>query len=341
MDGYNKLLIYKYSNLEYLEQNDLLMDDHAFDLIDKLSKDNEMPHIIFYGGSGVGKKTIIQKLLLKLYGDSIKKVYTQSYEIEQPCGKKKSVDIIQSQNHIIINPNKNNADRILIQQIVKEYTKYPKICMYENMISFKIVQIQNIDNLTFSSQTVLRRLIEKKSKSFRFLFWCKTISSVSDPIRSRCMLIHIKPKTNEVLKEWIRKICTIENIDITEKIISSIIKKSEKNIKSILLLLDIYKKKHNFETSYDDHVNVLLAEIYGEFNIKNVRDMVYDIIKNIPVTKLVTDIFEICLINTNNIDKEKYLIDQHVEYMNNLKKGRREIIHVETYFKFLHIFVNT
>lgn len=336
MVEYDKLLMFKYGDLRVLEKNGLLIYDDVFDLIDKLSKDEEMPHIIFYGMSGVGKKIVLNKLLELLYGNTVYKLHKNSYEIEQPCGKKKSVDVIESSNHIIINPNKNNADRTMIQTIVKDFTIKIKLCVYENTTKFKVVQIQNMDDLTFNSQTVLRRLIEKKSKTFRFLFWCKSISNISDPIRSRCMMIHIGKKTNEQLKVWIRKICEIENIEISDGMIKSIIKKSEKNMKSILLLLDIYRNKNSLETAYDQYINIILSEICGNYNIKIIREVVYELIRNIPVNKVLTDIFEICLLYVNDIETEKRMIDDNMEFMFNLSKGRREIIHVETYLKYLH-----
>lgn len=69
----------------------------------KMSKDDSLSHIIFYGPAGSGKKHIISKFLEMLYDDSIYNTVDATYKISGSGNNTKFVVIKQSNYHIIIN----------------------------------------------------------------------------------------------------------------------------------------------------------------------------------------------------------------------------------------------
>ena len=102
------------------------------DILDKLkviSDDNSLPHIIFYGNSGTGKKTLINLFLEMIFDKSIYKLDDSKYTVISSGNMENEIIVKQSDYHIIIEPNNNNFDRYLIEDIVKEYAKRYPLCL--------------------------------------------------------------------------------------------------------------------------------------------------------------------------------------------------------------------
>jgi DNA polymerase III delta prime subunit len=70
-----------------------------------MSKDREIPHIIFHGTNGSGKKTMINIFLRMIYGDNIDDLKTAVYNIMGSGNKLRKETFLHSDNHIIINPS--------------------------------------------------------------------------------------------------------------------------------------------------------------------------------------------------------------------------------------------
>ena len=121
------------------------------ELLDKLvymSKDNSIPHIIFHGPEGSGKKTIIRLFLEMLYGENINKTSVTTYNVNGSGNSTIQVSINKSNFHIIIEPNNNNFDRYLVQEVVKEYAKKIPFNVFKTKKKFKVVLINNVANMS-------------------------------------------------------------------------------------------------------------------------------------------------------------------------------------------------
>ena len=240
-----------------------------FKKLEKISKDDSLPHIIFYGNPGTGKKTLINIFLEMIFDDSIYKLDDSKYTIMSSGNNESEVIIKQSDHHIIIEPNNTNFDRYLIQEIVKEYAKKYPLCIFEKSRKFKTVQINYLDNLSYYAQTSLRRTIEKYSKTCRFIMWCYSLSKVIEPLRSRCLCIHVPTQTDDQLYKWMYNICCLEKIKIKPNIINSILAKSNGNLKSILWKLDLYRYNNKIYNSYEEGINRIINEIISIKNNKS------------------------------------------------------------------------
>ena len=310
-----------------------------FSKLKNISDDDSMPHIIFYGNKGTGKKTMINIFLEMIFDESIYKLDESKYIVYSSGNNENEVLIKQSDHHIIIEPNNTNFDRHLIQEIVKEYAKKMPLHIFEKNKMFKVVQINNLDNLSYYAQTSLRRTVEKYSKTCRFVMWCYSLSKVIEPLRSRCLCIHVPTQTDENLVKWLYNVIMIEKIRIKPHLISDIIDQSNGNLKSILWKLDLYKHCKKINNSYDVELNLLINEIMlsangKPINVPQIREYIYKLyITNVSSNIIIKDILKQLLVINNNIDSTKIsnIINYASEFEYRLSKKRRDILHIEAF----------
>ncbi len=311
-----------------------------FKKLKKISQDNGLPHIIFYGNPGSGKKTMINLFLEMIFDNSVYKLDDSKYTVISSGNIENEVIVKQSDHHIIIEPNNNNFDRYLIQDIVKEYARRYPLCIFEESRSFKMVQINNLDNLSYYAQTSLRRTIEKYSKTCRFIMWCYSLSKVIEPLRSRCLCIHVPTMGEDELVQWTFNISSLENIDIDFPVLNYIVSSSNGNLKHILWKLDLYKYCGKIQNGYEKSLVNLINEITTNTDIPTIRDYVYKMmITNISSNIIIKDILNIILEKLDSYPDSKRksleIINYASEFEYKLSKGRRDIIHIEAFI--LHV----
>jgi replication factor C subunit 3/5 len=316
-----------------------------FKKLEKISQDESLPHIIFYGNSGTGKKTMINIFLEMIFDKSIYKLDDSKYTVMSSGNNENEVIIKQSDHHIIIEPNNTNFDRYLIQEIVKEYAKKYPLCIFEKSRKFKAVQINYLDNLSYYAQTSLRRTMEKYSKTCRFIMWCYSLSKVIEPLRSRCLCIHVPTQDDDQLLKWMYNICVLEKIKIKPHIIDMILNKSNGNLKSILWKLDLYRYNRKIYNSYEEGINTLTKEIIQiknnkfidnsfPINIPKIREYIYKMyVTNISLNIIIKDMLKNILYFNKDISRNKIndIINSASEFEYRLSKKRRDIIHLEAF----------
>ena len=209
-DIYTRLVIGSNHANRYNDSEELneIIKNKAYDKLDAFhnkkpsiySNYESMPNLLIHGSPGCGKHTLIKLLLTDIFDSTINDTFTETYYIKGYGNTVVDVDIIQSKYHIVIEPNNTGFDKYLIQEIVKEYAKKKIINVSYNKYPFRVVLINNIDNLHYYAQTSLRCNMEKYHKTCRFILCASHISKIIDPIISRCLDIRIpSPTTDDMI----------------------------------------------------------------------------------------------------------------------------------------------
>lgn len=314
---------------------DVIFHKQELEILKKMSQDESIPHIIFSGQEGVGKKTLINLFLKMVYDDQVHNLTDSVYTVSGSGNTTQEIVIKQSNYHIVIEPHNNNFDRYLIQDVVKEYAKKVPLHIFTNKKPFKMVLINNVDNLSYYAQTSLRRTMEKYSSTCRFIMWCKSLSRVIDPIRSRCYCFRIGAPNDGDMIELLAKVSAKESINLSSSDYINIIQLSNGNIKKALWLLQLKQIDEGYKTSYDDAIDeivntLLLLDINA---ITDIRTNLYNImITNIVGSQIIKDIIR-TLFNRTDINEvcKLYIADLAAKCEHNLIKGRREIIHLDPF----------
>merc|ERR1719242_655550 len=145
--------------------------------------EGEFPHLLFYGASGAGKKTRISALLRELYGPGAQKVRNSTKEYKVTTSKTIELSTLSSAYHVEMNPaDAGRYDRVIVQEVIKNMASVHSM-HGKSKRKFKVVVLEEVDNLTKSAQHALRRTMEKYMEHCRLILCCESVSKVIDPLR--------------------------------------------------------------------------------------------------------------------------------------------------------------
>ena len=145
----------------------LPIHQNIYDKLDYFYKTNKIPHIIFHGTSGCGKRTIVNNFLNKIYNGDQKKIKTNVMSVN--CAHGKGIKFIREELKFFAKTNVHSNTGIL----------------------FKTIVLMNADNLTIDAQSALRRCIELFSSNTRFFIIIENKNKLLNPILSRFCEIYV------------------------------------------------------------------------------------------------------------------------------------------------------
>ena len=306
------------------------------EMLEIMSKDNAIPHTIFHGCDGVGKRTLINIFLGMMFGKGAKNIKEVSYEIVSSGGKKTPEKIRQSNYHIEINPKGTNYDKYLIHEIVKEYAKNKSInVLFEDNKKFKLVLINNVDNLSPVAQMALRRTMEVYSDKCRFILWCQSLSKLIKELQSRCIKLCVSSPMDDEIFVYLAKISIYEKIDVSFERLCEIVKKSQGNIKHGLWELEYIKHGYTLNTEYINTIGIIVDKMVN-CNFENLK-IIKDLLSNLTITNftgqtILKDIIDkICDYDNISDEKKQKIINKSAEIDYRFIKKRRESIHFNAF----------
>jgi hypothetical protein len=157
----------------------------------------KIPHILFHGSSGTGKKTLVQLFIHKLYQNNIQPTdQTQppsvlnrgeDQEDDQKKGEKKEKEELKPISLDKLRRNVmwvNCAQRKGIK-FIREDLKFFAQTNVSADVPFKIIVLHNADYLTNDAQSALRRCMEQYSQTTRFIGIVQNKRRLLFPILSR------------------------------------------------------------------------------------------------------------------------------------------------------------
>ncbi|XP_069153431.1 replication factor C subunit 3-like isoform X1 [Solanum lycopersicum] len=153
----------------------------------KLVSEGDCPHLLFYGPSGSGKKTLIMALLRQIFGPSADKVKVENKIWKVDAGTR-TIDVelttLSSTHHVELNPSDAGfQDKYVVQEIIKEMAKNRPIDT-KGKKGFKVLVLNEVDKLSREAQHSLRRTMEKYSASCCLILCSNSSSKVTEAVRS-------------------------------------------------------------------------------------------------------------------------------------------------------------
>jgi replication factor C small subunit len=106
-----------------------------------------------------------------------------------------------------------------------------------DQVPFKIIILDEADEMTSDAQTALRRIIEDTAKICRFIFIANNISKIIDPIQSRCATFKFTSIPEEDVISRLEEIAKKEKVKTDKKGLKAIYDYSEGDLRHAINLL--------------------------------------------------------------------------------------------------------
>jgi replication factor C small subunit len=159
----------------------------------------EIPHLLFAGPAGVGKTTTALCVAKGLLGEE-----WQRDTLELNASDERGIKMVRER--------------------VKEFAAVMKLTTgnEEDNRPFRIIILDEADEMTSEAQTALRRIIEDSSRTTRFIIICNYLSQIIEPIQSRCVVFRFTRLTNEDIVSHLKTICQKEGVKYDDKALTQI-----------------------------------------------------------------------------------------------------------------------
>ena len=184
---------------------EILDQEEIVSRLQEFVKRAAMPHCLFTGPPGTGKTTAALCLAHDLFGERFQDVF-----MELNASDERGIDVVRT--------------------TVKEFARMASL----SSVPFKILVLDEADNMTGDAQSALRRTMEKYTDTCRFVLCCNYSGRIIEPIQSRCALFRFTPLPEARIVEYLHNIAKKEELKVTESGLKSLVEVAEGDMRKAI-----------------------------------------------------------------------------------------------------------
>ena len=224
-----------------------------------LKNQSEIPHLLFSGSAGVGKTSAALCLSKEILGE-----HSKDYTLELNASDERGINMVRER--------------------VKKFSRFAGL---DTEIPFKIIILDEADEMTNDAQTALRRIIEDTAKICRFILIANNLSKIIKPIQSRCVIFKFTKISDNDIVSRLKLIAKKENVKSDEKGLGVICDYTEGDLRHAINILQATASSGNVTesvvksvvglTKTKDVQGVLKLALDGK--ITDARDKMIELVK--------------------------------------------------------------
>ena len=211
---------------------EMVGQDAIVPLLRSYAESHSMPHLLFAGPPGTGKTTAALALARDLYGSE----WRQNF-LELNSSDSRGIDTVRT--------------------TIKEYARTAPL----GDVGFKILFLDEADNLTSEAQAALRRMMERYSGSTRFILSCNYSSRIIEPIQSRCAVFRYRAYSNDAIRSQLERVAKAEKKTVTPEAMETILSASAGDMRRAVNLLQL-------TALHADHVTAETVKEYATIPLR-------------------------------------------------------------------------
>lgn len=168
----------------------------------------DMPHLLFSGSAGVGKTTTALCLSRQILGD-----YAKDCTLDLNASDERGIGMVREK--------------------VKKFSRFAGMVD----VPFKIIILDEADEMTSDAQTALRRIIEDAAKICRFILIANNVSKIIEPIQSRCAAFKFTSVSEQDVVARLEEIAKKEKVKTDKKGLKAIYEYTDGDLRHAINLM--------------------------------------------------------------------------------------------------------